>query len=76
MKYINFSDQTVGTISNSMSEIFPTITLEKFTTHLFFKLSDYFRKSFRTFFYSVDVNYVLSNLLNLFLILSEKGNSI
>ena len=36
-----------------MSEIFPTIFLEKFTTHLYFKLSYYFRKNFWKFFYSV-----------------------
>ena len=36
-----------------MSEIFPTISLEKLTTHLYFKLSDYFRKNFRKILYSV-----------------------
>ena len=37
-----------------MSEIFPTIFLEKFTTHLYFNLSNYFQKSFRKIFYSVE----------------------
>ena len=38
-------------------DIFPKslarISLEKFTTHLYFKLFDYFRKNFRKIFYSV-----------------------
>ena len=36
-----------------MSELFPTISLEKFTTHLYFKLSDYFRKNVQKIVYSV-----------------------
>ena len=32
-----------------MSEIFPNLFLEKFTTHLYFKLSDYVRKDLRKF---------------------------
>ena len=49
INWIFFFDQ----ISSSVSKIFPTISLEKFTIHLYLKLSDYFRKNFRTKFYSV-----------------------
>ena len=43
----------IGNYFQFLSEIFPTISLEKFTTHLYFKLSDYFRKNFRKNVYSV-----------------------
>ena len=33
-------------VSSSVSELFPTISLETFTTHLYFKPPDYFRKFF------------------------------
>ena len=54
-----FLGPTVGTISSSMSEIFPTISLEKFTTDLYFRLSDYFRKNVRKIFYSVLIYYIM-----------------
>ena len=52
MNKLNISP-TVGTISSLMSEIFPNKSLEKFTTHLYFNLSDYFRKNVRKFLYNV-----------------------
>ena len=46
-----------------MSEIFPTIFLEKFTIHLYFKLFDYFWKNFRNIFYSVRFLSLIDNCL-------------